>query len=59
MKDLKSYVIDYTRPNGITDFATVHAENEIQAAKIFYSRGVDGWHGYKYSDYRIDSITVR
>lgn len=56
---MTTYIIDYTRPDGRTNFSTVHADSETQAAEIFHGRGIDGWSGYNYNDYTIDKITER
>lgn len=56
---MKTYIIDYTKPNGRTNFSTVHADSEAQARSIFLSRGIDGWSGYNYNEYTIDAITER
>ena len=56
---MSTYIIDYTRPDGRTNFSTVQANSEAQAAEIFRNRGVDGWTGYNYKEYKIDAITKR
>lgn len=56
---MKTYIIDYTRPDGRKNFSTVHADTEAQAAEMFSSRGIDGWSGYNYNAYTIDQITER
>lgn len=56
---MKKFIIDYIRPDGRTNFSTVLAENEKQAAEIFHSRGIDGWSGYNYNEYTITNISER
>ncbi len=59
MENFETYLIDYTRPDGRTNFSTVQAETEEQARDIFLSRGIDGWSGYNYNEYKITAITKR
>ena len=56
---MKTYIIDYTRPDGRKNFSTVRAESEAQAAEIFRNRGIDGWSGYNFREYTIDNIAER
>lgn len=56
---MKTYIIDYTRPDGRRSFSTVHCDSEAEAIRIFQSRGIDGWSGYNYSQYKIDKIAER
>lgn len=56
---MKNYIIDYTRPDGRSNFTNVHCDSEEEAIRIFKNRGIDGWSGYNYSEYRIDKITER
>jgi hypothetical protein len=56
---MNTYIIDYTRPDGRTSWSTVHADTEAQAAEIFHNRGIDGWSGYNYNEYKITAITQR
>ena len=56
---MNRYMIDYTRPDGSEDFIGVDAETAEDAARIFHSAGIDGWHGYDYADYAITAVTFR
>lgn len=56
---MNTYIIDYTRPDGRTNFSTVHADTEAEAVSIFKNRGIDGWSGYDYNEYTITQITKR
>lgn len=56
---MKTYIIDYTRPDGRTNFTTVHCDTKDQAAEIFRNRGIDGWSGYNYNQYTIEAIIER
>lgn len=56
---MNTYIIDYVRPDGRTNFSTVHADTEAEAVSIFKSRGIDGWSGYTYNEYTITKITKR
>lgn len=56
---MKTYIIDYTRPDGRTNFSTVHADTESEAVSIFQNRGIDGWSGYNYNEYKITAVTER
>ena len=57
--DMNAYIIDYKRPDGRTNFSTVHADTEAEAVHIFQNRGIDGWSGYNYNEYTITAITKR
>ena len=54
-----TYIIDYTRPDGRTNFQTVRAESIEQAIEIFRNAGTDGWTGYNYKDYTITKVSTR
>lgn len=56
---MKIYIIDYTRPDGRHDFTCEHCDTTEEAASRFHSRGIDGWTGFNYADYKIDKIAER
>ena len=56
---MKTFIIDYTRPDGRTNFSTIHSDTAAEAVSIFKNRGIDGWSGYNYNEYTIDAVTER
>lgn len=56
---MKTFIVDYVRPDGRKDFSTVQANNEAEAIKTFKNRGIDGWSGYNYNEYDVVSVSER
>lgn len=56
---MKTFIIDYTRPDGKKDFKCVEARTEEHAAEIFVNAGIDGWSGYNFKEYQITNISRR
>lgn len=56
---MTTYIIDYTRPDGRSNFKTVLAETAEQAVDIFLNAGIDGWSGYNFKDYTITKVSER
>ena len=54
-----TFIIDYTRPDGRTDFKLVRADSIEQAIEIFRTAGTDGWTGYNFRDYTITKVSTR
>lgn len=59
MENIKTFIIDYTRPDGVKNFSCVQADDILEAIQIFRSAGVDGWSGFKYCEYHITGVTER
>lgn len=56
---MKTYIIDYTRPDGRNDFKAVIATSPEAAITAFKEAGTDGWTGYQFSEYTITNVTER
>lgn len=56
---MNRYLVDYTRPDGSTNFIGVDAETEQDAIRIFHNAGIDGWYGWDYAEYTVDAVTFR
>lgn len=56
---MKTYLIDYERPDGFNGFKVVEASTPETAVKTMLDAGIDGWTGYKFSEYTILAVTER
>ena len=56
---MKTFVIDYTRPDGRKDFKVVEAADPKRALAALLAAGIDGWTGYRFSEYIITGISER
>lgn len=50
---MKTFLIDYRRPDGREDFKVVEAATAAQAVEIFRAAGCDGWSNF------VDEETAR
>ena len=56
---MKTYIIDYEMPNGRKDFCCVLANSPNDAVRIMRSKGLNGWTGYDFADYKILNVAER
>lgn len=56
---MKTFLIDYQRPDGTKDFKAVQAETPERAVEILRAAGIDGWTGCRFSDYTVTGVTER
>jgi hypothetical protein len=56
---MKTFVIDYQRPDGRKDFKVVRATSADRALEILLAAGIDGWTGFQFREYTILGVTER
>ena len=56
---MKTFLIDYRRPEGREDFKVVEAATAAQAVEIFRAAGCDGWSGFLFQEFDIMADSER
>ena len=56
---MKTFLIDYQRPDGRKDFKVVEAATAEKAVKTMLGAGIDGWTGCAFKDCIILAVTER
>ena len=56
---MKTFLINYQRPDGRKDFKVVETTTAEKAVEIMQGAGIDGWTGYAFKDYTVLAVTER
>lgn len=56
---MKTFLIDYRRPDGREDFKVVEAATAAQAVEVFRAAGRDGWSGFLFREFDIMAVSER
>lgn len=56
---MKTFLIDYRRPDGRECFKVVEAATAAQAVEIFRAAGCDGWSGFLFQEFDIIAVSER